>query len=131
MCWTQEILWGEEWNPIFIETATFGHADFTKNVKKNHTLLDVYLLILGSYSTAVVFVFAVQQAGVRHCYTGNRKNLYINKNTKVICQGFTGKQVCSHFSPNIWKGLDSPPFHLVTDWTAVSSTHHNWTWGSN
>jgi len=44
---------------------------------------------------AVVFVFAVQQAGVRHCYTGNRKNLYIDKNTKVICQGFTGKQVCN------------------------------------
>lgn len=42
-----------------------------------------------------LFLSSVQQSGVRHCYTGSRKNLYIDKNTKVICQGFTGKQVCT------------------------------------
>nr|XP_031297231.1 succinate--CoA ligase [ADP/GDP-forming] subunit alpha, mitochondrial isoform X1 [Camelus dromedarius] len=40
---------------------------------------------------------AVQKNGIRHCtYTASRKHLYVDKNTKVICQGFTGKQGTFH-----------------------------------
>ncbi|XP_056669599.1 succinate--CoA ligase [ADP/GDP-forming] subunit alpha, mitochondrial isoform X1 [Monodelphis domestica] len=41
--------------------------------------------------------FLLKQNGVRHCaYTASRKNLYIDKNTRIICQGFTGKQGTFH-----------------------------------
>jgi len=41
--------------------------------------------------------FLLQQNGIRHCsYIASRKHLYVDKNTKVICQGFTGKQGTFH-----------------------------------
>ncbi|KAB0362429.1 hypothetical protein FD754_006585, partial [Muntiacus muntjak] len=36
--------------------------------------------------------FLLQQNGLRHCsYTTSRKHLYVDKNAKIICQGFAGK----------------------------------------
>ncbi|ESO90357.1 hypothetical protein LOTGIDRAFT_218036 [Lottia gigantea] len=40
--------------------------------------------------------FSRASGSVRNVYTQSRKNLAINKNTKVICQGFTGKQGTFH-----------------------------------
>lgn len=43
----------------------------------------------------IIFHAALTRFGTRNCYTETRPNLGINKTTKVICQGITGKQVSS------------------------------------
>ncbi|XP_028391172.1 succinate--CoA ligase [ADP/GDP-forming] subunit alpha, mitochondrial-like [Dendronephthya gigantea] len=46
----------------------------------------------------------LQKHGVRYCYNETRPNLGINKNTKIICQGFTGKQGTFHSEHSIRYG---------------------------
>ncbi|XP_034368391.1 succinate--CoA ligase [ADP/GDP-forming] subunit alpha, mitochondrial [Arvicanthis niloticus] len=58
-------------------------------------------MVSGSSGLAVARLlsrtFLLQQNGIRHgSYTASRKQIFIDKNTKVICQGFTGKQGTFH-----------------------------------
>lgn len=62
---------------------------------------DIATMVSGSSGLAAARLlsrsFLLAQNGIRHCsYTASRKHLYVDKNTKIICQGFTGKQGTFH-----------------------------------
>ncbi|XP_055234908.1 succinate--CoA ligase [ADP/GDP-forming] subunit alpha, mitochondrial isoform X1 [Gorilla gorilla gorilla] len=62
---------------------------------------DIATMVSGSSGLAAARLlsrsFLLPQNGIRHCsYTASRKHLYVDKNTKIICQGFTGKQGTFH-----------------------------------
>lgn len=57
-----------------------------------------------------IVLASTQRAGVQNTRSFNRcmsasAKVWINKDTRVICQGFTGKQVCL-MSQLDWQGRD-------------------------
>ena len=56
---------------------------------------------------------SLEQIGIRHNYNSTRSNLMIGKHTKLICQGFTGKQVRKTLLLAPWKYLLTK-FSLLT-----------------
>merc|ERR1712079_973844 len=49
--------------------------------------------------------------GVRTCYSQTRPNMALTKETKVICQGFTGKQGTFHSKQTLCVGIGGDPFN--------------------
>jgi hypothetical protein len=67
-------------------------SDFNiANEAKNLAFLFWCMLIFYLFHFTLV---SGQTFGTRNVYTNCRQHLAITKNTKVICQGITGKQVC-------------------------------------
>lgn len=71
-----------------------GNADIETETKN-----EFYCSVDLSSKSDVVFTAAISRcySGVRFAsYDATRTNMFIDKSTKVICQGFTGKQVRYH-----------------------------------